>query len=134
MPSYAGSSLYLEWIHSGGTTLLNTDYRTFTYTPTIDFYDGTAGADTARERISGLKDGSMSFAGVQQAAGTAIITALAEGVSGTLRWSPEGTATGKGKYTAPAISLGVKWNIPYNDIVEISADWQQNGARTDSAW
>jgi hypothetical protein len=44
---------------------------------------------------------------------------------------PEGTAVGKVKLTLPCISLGIKWNIPYNNIVEYSIDFQQFSTRVD---
>ena len=42
---YAGSAMYLAWIHPGGTTTLQTEFRNFSWQPTLNFIDATAGAD-----------------------------------------------------------------------------------------
>ncbi len=134
MTAYAGSSLYTQWIHPGGTTVLSGDFRTFTLTPTINLYDETAGADSHAQYIPGLKNATCSFSCVQQASGTALYTACTEGTQGTLIVGPEGTATGKQKITIPAISMGVTWNQPYNELVTIDIPFQESGARLDGAY
>lgn len=137
MPAYNGKNLDVKWIHSGGTATLTGDYRTFSYEPSVDLLDQSAGADVAKTYVTDLKDGKMSFTGLMQdgasAGGTVMTTVLAEGASGTLIWSPEGTAVGKPKYTAPAICQGVNIQISYNGLTEISVSWQQNGARTEAS-
>lgn len=134
MPAYMGSSLYVAWIYSGGTVALAGDFRTCTYTPSVNLVQETAGADAAASYLAGAKDGAISMTIVQQASGTALFTALAEGTSGTVIIAPEGTASGKQKMTIPAISQGCPWSQPYDNIVELSPAWQQNGARTDGAY
>ena len=71
---------------------------------------------------------------MQQATGTALYTACVEGAQGTLIVGPEGTATGKQKITIPAISMGVTWNQPYNELVTIDSPFQESGARLDGAY
>lgn len=134
MGAYSGTALYVAWVSAGGTTVLTGDHRTFTYTPSVDMIDATAGGDTSKVYIPNLKDGQCSVSLVAQAAGTAIQNALVEGTSGTLLVGPEGTVSTKQKMTIPAISMGVKWNVPYNDVVELTCDFQQAAARTDGAW
>ena len=134
MPSYSGSALYAEWVYSGGTVILSGDFRKIDYTPSIDLLDETAGADPAKKRIVGVKDGQANMSMVRQAGGTALENALVEGTEGTLIWGPEGTTTGKGKKTLPAISGGVKSTQPYNNVVEISIAFTQNGSRTDGVY
>lgn len=134
MPAYAGSALYFAWIYSGGTVVPSADFRTVTYTPNISLYPETAGADAAELFVAGVKSGQASFTGVMQASGTAISNAFAEGSSGTMIIAPEGTATGKQKITIPAIAMGARYSVPYNDVVELAADFTQNGVRTDSSY
>lgn len=134
MASYHGKDLSISWVYSGGTVALNTDYRSVDYTPSVELYDQTAGADTNKTYISGTKDGVANFMGLDQAGGTALITALSEGNGGTLIVAPEGTAVGKQKITLPAISQGVKRTWPYNNLCEISCAFQQNGARVDGTY
>ena len=136
MPAYSGSALFATWISASpaGTVQLNTDYQTMTYTPSVDKIDTTAGADTAKEFILGMKDGNATYVGIQQAGATALIPLLAEGVMGTLTIAPEGTATGKQKLIMPAMSEGITWNWAYNDKVTINISWSQTAARTDTAY
>lgn len=134
--SYAGSSLIVTWTSGTASLALSGDFRTFTYTPSLAFYDATSGSDTAVKRITGLADGAASFSGVMGTTGpgglgTTPFTFLREGAVGTIVAQPEGTAAGKPKLTIPCLSLGIKWNIPYNNVVEYSVDFQQNSARTD---
>jgi len=130
---FAGSALYATWVWSGGTVILNTDFRNFNYAPTIDFIDSTAGADTARQRINSFKDGSLRVTILGKTNdGTAVYTPLAEGTGGSVVWGPAGTASGSIKHTLPAISMGVTENVVYNDVVTYDVTFQQNGARTDA--
>ncbi len=134
MPAYSGKSLTISWAYSGGTVALEGDYRSLDYSPSIDLYDQTAGSDTNKTYVTGTKDGQLSYSAMMQASGTALSTALAEGNSGTLIVGPEGTAVGKQKLTIPAISMGAKFNWPYDNLVEISTTFQQNGVRVDGTY
>lgn len=135
MASFIGSAAVIRWMHSGGTAILSGDYRTFGYTPTIDLLDETAGADTNRQRVAYMKDGQAQFSALLQAGtaagGTAMSSVLVEGAIGTLEWNLEGTAAGKSKIYIPAISLGCPVTVPYNEFVEVSCSWQQNGTRVE---
>jgi hypothetical protein len=130
MPGQHGSALYLRWVTTNGTSVLSADYRQFSYAPSIDLIEDTAGADANKHRLVGLKDGQATLNYVHQAGGSVIMSQLDEGTEGTLEYSPEGTATGKVKYSLPAISMGANINQPYTDIIEISVTFQQNGARS----
>lgn len=134
MAGMTGQSLSAQWIYSGGTVSLDTDYRQSTYTPSVEMYDQSAGADTSKTYIAGIKDGQYSWAGIYQSGGTVIAAALVEGTQGTLIIGREGTAVGKPKETIPAISQGAVINVQYNNLIEISCTFQQNGARVDGAF
>ena len=131
---YVGSALYLQWVTSSATITFLDEFRTFSYTPTINYLDATAGTATSIIRVAGMKDGQASLSGVAQVNGTAMTNALVEGQLGTLTWGPEGTAGGKAKHAAGFYSLGVKWTESYNNITEYTVDWQQNGPRTDGTF
>jgi hypothetical protein len=135
MADFSGSALDVKWQYGTGTYTLTGDQRTFSYTPSIDLIETTAGADANKNYISGPKDGQAQFEALMQTGtaltGTAMYSTLNEGNAGTLVWSPEGTATTKPKYTMPAISLGVSYGYPYSDAVTTSVSFQQNGARTE---
>ena len=136
---FSGSALYFQWVYSGGTVLLSGQQRSVTITPSVDLIDGTAGDDADKEYLSGVKDATVSFAGVMSAMADSptyaeMEAALVEGNAGTINLGPEGTASTKRKYIIPAISLGASIAIPYDDVVELSNEFQKNGAMTRTTW
>ncbi len=134
MAEITGKNLVATWAYSGGTVDLNTDFRTLSINPNIDLAETTAGADTDKTYIATIKDATIEWSGLYQSAGTALVSALEAGTGGTLIISPEGTTTGKSKESYPAIAMGAKMNIPYNEVVEISCTFQKNGAKADGKW
>lgn len=133
MAEYIGKDADYRWVWSGGTVNFSADHRTFNYAPSVEMHDTTAGSDVAKTYVSGVKGGSMTLTIVHQG-GTALDGPCAEGVGGTLFWSPEGTATGKPKHSAPAICQGFSYNPQYAAVVEYQISWQQNGVRVDATW
>lgn len=130
MAEFTGKNAVIQFVYSGGTIDLAADYRTLSKAPSIGMVDASAGSDADRTYLTTLKDGTYSWGGVVQAVGTAIRTALVEGVTGTLIIGEEGTAAGKPRESVPVISMGAQYNIPYDNVVEISCQFQKNGART----
>lgn len=137
MSEYAGSSLVVTWIQAAATTTLTGNHKSFTYTPSINFYDATSGADTHKTYIPGVKDGNATFNALMQSGtgsgGTATFSTLAEGNIGTIKWQPEGTASPLPYFQIPAISQGVQQSEPYDNVVEVTVNFQQNGARVEGA-
>ncbi len=135
MASYAGSALYLAWVNTaGGTTVLSGDFRSFSFDPSVNLIDGTAGADTTRERIVGTKDFTWTAGLVAQASGTVLLAAMAEGSKGTLLAGPEGNTAGQLKIVFPSILNGPRWNQPFDNVVEITVSGVANGARSETTW
>jgi len=132
MAEYSGTALQVVWNYSSGSINMHTDFRTFTYTPTVDLYEKTAGADAAKTYLAGVKSGQLSFSGVDQSGSFGSFgTFLTEGVVGTVVYKPNGTAAGEYHGTIPAIVMGVSYTNPYAGVTEISVSWTQNGARTE---
>jgi hypothetical protein len=128
MPDFTGKDLNLQWIYSGGTVVLSTDYRTLSESKEMALVDASAGADTDRTYLTTLKDGTLEYAALHQTGGSVIKLALEPGTSGTLIVGPEGTAAGKPKESIPAIVSNRAVQYPYADVVEISATFQRNGS------
>jgi hypothetical protein len=130
MAEYTGQNLVVSFIHPSGTLTLNTDYRSLATNPSIGMVQATAGSDANHTYLTTVKDGNYAYRGVAQTAGTVLKAALLPGVVGTLIIGAEGTAAGAQKETCPVISMGAKYNYPYDNIVEINCDFQANGAVT----
>ena len=131
---FAGSALYAQWIWSGGTIVLSTENRNFSYNENIETIDATAGSDTTRRKIASFKNATASLSMTAQSDGTALIAACAAGVTGTLIFGEAGSAVGKPKVTMPAISLGVNRSVPYADVVTYDLSWESNADITIGAW
>jgi hypothetical protein len=133
--SYTGSALDVKWLQGSGTNTISGNQTNFSYTPSIDLIDQSSGADTNKKYITSLKDGQATLESLFQsgtnAGGTALSAVLTEGLSGTLIWSPEGTAAAKPKYTMPAISQGAGFSYSFNEKVVLSCSFQQNGTRVE---
>ena len=108
-----------------------------TYVNNVDFPESadvsettTLGADN-KTYIAGLKDATISLAGLWDATADAIFGAVV-GQSATLsyEYSPEGTASGKIKYTGEAILTSYAISSPVGEAVGYSADLQVSGAVT----
>lgn len=135
MAAFSGSALVMQWVQAAATTVITGDHKSFTYTPSINLIDATAGADANKNYIPGVRDGTWTFNATLQdgssAGGTSTFSTLAEGNIGTLIVMPEGTAAGKTKITLPSISQGAAYSIPYDNVIEMTVNGQQNGARVD---
>jgi hypothetical protein len=126
MAEFTGKNLYIKF----GTTVLSGDYRSLSSSPEIGLVQSTAGSDADHTYLTTIKDGRYSYSGLAQVGGSVLLAALLEGTEGTLEIGPEGTANGKPKETAVCISLGAQFNYPYDNVVEISCEFQKTGART----
>jgi hypothetical protein len=135
MSEFTGKDAYLEWVWSGGTITMHSDFRTYSWTPSKALHDVTAGSDVAQQNITGIQNATASVGLLAQAGGTVLIAALAYGNKGTLTMGVEGTVSGKPKVTLPAMALGAKMSPSYDAAVEISCDFQQDtGAYTEGSW
>lgn len=132
---YAGSALHADWVYSGGTIVLSTNFRNFSWATDLNYIDATAGADTYEVLLGSYGTGQdFTMTSVGQVNGTAILNALARNTKGTVRYGPEGTASGKIRYLIPATSKGPSFNQVYNDVNEITLAWRQTSVETKGSW
>ena len=131
MAEYAGSAMVLQWKTTSGTTLLNTDFRTFSWTPSLNWIDATAGADTYEVLLSSYGVGAeIPITMVAQSAGTLLLTELVRQKAGSLVYYPAGTGSTNIYYTIPATSAGPQWSSPFNDVTIITASFRQTSVET----
>ena len=120
MAGITGTNLYLKF----GSTVLDTDYRSFSAGEEMNLVDESAGSDTARSYLTTLKDGTASATIVIQAGDTGTWAALTPGTSGTLEWGQEGTAATKPKHTVTAIVSSREMSMEYAYLVVADIEWQ----------
>jgi len=134
MADFAGSALVGAWVQAAATTTITGDHKSFTFTPSINMINKTAGADQGATYIPGVKDGTWTFNANMQSGtasgGTTTYSTLDEGNEGTLYVYPEGITAGKTKYVYPSISQGAAISMPYDNVTEVTVNGQLNGLRT----
>ena len=116
---------------SGSLTDISTYVNNVDFPETADVSETTTlGADN-KTYIAGLKDATISLSGLWDSTADAIFGAVV-GQSATLSYgySPEGTASGKVKYTGEAILTSYAISSPVGEAVGYSADLQVSGAVT----
>jgi len=118
MAEYTGKNLYVKF----GSTVLSSRFKSYNESDEAGLVDKSAGADTRRTYLATLQDGGASMELLQEAAGTVLWAAVAAGTTGTLEWGPEGTASGKPKYTVDAIIKSRKRTLVHDDVVKVSLD------------
>ena len=131
MAEYAGSAMVLRWVTSAGTQVLNTDFRTFSWTPSLNWIDATAGADTYEVLLPSYGVGAeIPVTMVAQTANGTLIGYLARQTAGSLVYYPAGTGSTNVYYTIPATCAGPQWSQSYNDVVTITANFRQTSVET----
>ena len=135
---YRGTATVVEWIYAGGTTLLTAESRAFEVNQQANQIDVTVRSDTAKAFLTDFPAITVSLDGLDTT-GTATTSQLWNtlniGDTGTVRYSPEGTATGNRKHTLPAIVKTKTYSSPYDGAVTWKLEWDSNGGSvTNSAW
>ena len=116
---------------SGSLTDISTYVNNVDFPETADVSETTTLGASAKTYIASLRDSTISLSGLWDATADAIFGAVV-GQSATLsfEYSPEGTASGKVKYTGEAILTSYAISSPVGDAVGYSADLQVSGAVT----
>lgn len=100
-----------------------------------DTPETTAFGSTNKSYVIGIKDGRFSCSGMYDAATDAIL----EGIFGleaarTFEYGPEGSATGRVKYTGSVFLTSYTVSGSVSDMVAASCEFQVTGALTRSTW
>jgi hypothetical protein len=132
MAKYRGKSLYVEFIHSAGTLVINTNYRSFKDNLELDMIDVSAGADVSKSYIAGLDDATFEVEYLDNNADGTVATvarrAMAVGNYGTLTWGVQGTAAGKPKRSCAAYVTAFDDSIEYDKEKMNKVSFQRDGA------
>ena len=116
---------------SGSLTDISSFVNNVDFPETADVAETSVLGASNKTYIVGLKDATISLSGLFDATVDAILGAVV-GQTATLsyEYSPEGTASGKVKYTGEAILTNYALSSPVGDVVAYSADLQCSGAVT----
>lgn len=116
---------------SGSLTDISAFVNNVDFPETADVAESSVLGASNKTYLVGLRDASISISGLFDATVDAILGAVV-GQTATLsyEYSPEGTASGKVKYTGEAILTNYALSSPVGDVVAYSADLQCSGAVT----
>ena len=116
---------------SGSLTDISAFVNNVDFPETADVAETSVLGASNKTYIVGLKDATISLSGLFDATADAIFGAVV-GQTATLsfEYSPEGTASGKIKYTGECILTNYAMSSPVGDVVAYSADLQCSGAVT----
>ena len=116
---------------SGSLTDISAFVNNVDFPETADVAETSVLGASNKTYIVGLKDATISLSGLFDATVDAILGAVV-GQTATLsyEYSPEGTGSGKIKYTGEAILTNYALSSPVGDVVAYSADLQCSGAVT----
>ena len=116
---------------SGSLTDISAFVNNVDFPETADVAETSVLGASNKTYIVGLKDATISLSGLFDATADAIFGAVV-GQTATLsfEYSPEGTASGKIKYTGECILTNYAMSSPVGDVVAYSADLQVSGAVT----
>ena len=116
---------------SGSLTDISAFVNNVDFPETADVAETSVLGASNKTYLAGLKDANISLAGFFYATADAIFGAVI-GQSATLsfEYSPEGTASGKIKYTGECILTNYALSSPVGDAVAYSCDLQVSGAVT----
>ena len=116
---------------SGSLTDISAFVNNVDFPETADVAETSVLGASNKTYLVGLKDANISLAGFFDATADAIFGAVI-GQSATLsfEYSPEGTASGKIKYSGECILTNYALSSPVGDVVAYSGDLQVSGAVT----
>ena len=127
-----GKNSVFKLDNSGGAlTDISTYVNSVDFPETADVAETSTLGSSAKSYIVGLKDATLSIAGLWDSTVDGILGAVV-GQAATLsfEYSPEGTGSGAIKYTGECILTSYSQNSPVGDVVSYSADFQVSGAVT----
>jgi hypothetical protein len=134
---YTGRLLDVQWTTATGAVNLSGSFRAFKTSEMIGAAEKTAGADVHRSHIPRLRDTVASLDVLDETGGlggSAAWEMTAPQTSGTVTWSPQGTAAWKPKHAAPAFIVRRQRSIPFDDVVSMALEFHIQDVPTDSVW
>ena len=118
--------------NSGGAlTDISSYVNSVDFPETADVAETTVLGDDNKTYIVGLKDATLSIAGLWDSTIDGILGAvIGQAATLSFEYSPEGTASGKVKYSGECILTSYAQSSPVGDVVGYSADFQVSAAVT----
>lgn len=113
--------------------------REVSHPRSVDTAETSAFGTFDKTFVVGMREGRLSCAGMFSAAAATEIDPVLAGILGqeasvTFEYGPEGSTTGRVRYTGECFELSYEISSPINDMVSCSAEFQVTGAVTRNTW
>lgn len=129
MAKYTGQDMQIFF----GTVDISGNGRSFEISQSADEIDVTTYGSTDKEFIVGMIERDSSLEVLDDNDSSAIRNALKPGMSGTLKWFPQGSASGMPVFTVgTAVVREENLSYPYDDVVLLSVSIRLSGAVVES--
>ena len=132
-----GKNGYIQLDNSSGTlTDITSISNEISFSRAIDTAETSVFGTNAKTYITGQNDATISLSGLFDATTSTTIEgtidALVAGTiaSATLVFGPEGSGSGKKKYSQEVVVSSYDIGIPVGDVVTLSVEFQRTGATT----
>lgn len=116
-----------------GTVDVSGQGRSFEVSQSADEVDATTYGSTDKEYIVGLVERDSSLEILDDDTSSTIRNALKPGMTGELKWFPQGSVAGKPSFTVgTALVREQNMSYPYDDVVLLSTSIRLSGAVVES--
>jgi len=141
MPTFRhGRNTAFKVDDSGGTLRdISSQCRGVTLSRPVDTADTTAYLTFDKTSVVGFRSGTFSVEGMFSAGVSTEVDPVFSGILGqeasvTFEYGPEGTTTGRVRYTGEAYLTSYELSSPVGDMVGFSAEFLITGAVTRNTW
>ena len=130
-----GKDTVFKLDNSAGTLTDLSAYITSSGLPReVDTHDVTVYGKSAKVYIAGLSDATIPLEGKWDATLDAHMNGIVGGVSRSWEWGPEGSASGKVKYSGECLLTSYESNAPVDGEVTWSGEMQVTDTITRGTW
>jgi predicted secreted protein len=141
MPTFRhGRDTVFKIDDSGGTLRdLSNQLREVSFPRTVDLAETSAYGTFDKTYVVGMRDAKITASGMFSAALATEIDAVLSGIIGqaasvTFEYGPEGSTTGRVRYTGEAYVTSYEISSPLTDMVSVSIELQVTGSVTRNTW
>lgn len=116
--------------HADNSTYITGYITSIDFSMSGDTAEVSTLGDSSKEYIAGMKDATASLEGIFDPAAGTLLANLVAGTAAPFAYYPQGTASGKTKYSGSWICTGYSNPSSRDDAVTYGAEFQVTGAIT----
>lgn len=123
-----GKNAVFQFISSAGTAVLTPDFTEYSWDSETKTVEQTAGADAGAYYAATYRDISLKISMFwNSAGGTAFYGRIQDGDTGTVTFSPNGTAAGNPKGVLGCLVSKASWKVPFDESIMVDIEFKPQG-------